>query len=476
MAEYKLPVLGETATQGIIAKILVAPGDSVAQDQTVLELETDKTVLEVPSTVAGVIGDILVKQGDTIKVGEPIFTFTNGAAAAPAPAAPAPAAPAPAAPAPAAPAAAAPAPAPAPVPAPPVSSGVSNVVTTNGTAPLSTPVQDDGVAGAGAPPTQTAPAPAAPTPAIVRDPAPAAPSVRRLARELGVDIHEVKGTGLGDRITEDDVKNFTRAKVVAAASAPAPAAGTAGPTISFPPLPDFSKFGATERIAFTGIRKATSDQMNRAWTIPHVTQFDKADATEFDAFRKKYGPLAEKAKTKLTPTAILLKVVVGALKKFPDFNASIDFSSNELVRKRYYNIGVAVDTPRGLVVPVIRDVDSKGIIELAVELNEVAERAREGKLKGEDFAGSSFTITNLGGIGGTNFTPIVNTPEVAILGVARGGIEPVWDAAKETFVPRSFIPFALSYDHRVINGADGARFLRTVIASVEDPIRIALEG
>ncbi|MBW3635286.1 MAG: 2-oxo acid dehydrogenase subunit E2, partial [Armatimonadetes bacterium] len=229
-------------------------------------------------------------------------------------------------------------------------------------------------------------------------------------------------------------------------------------------------------VAMSGIRKATSTQMERAWTIPHVTQFDKCDSTNFDAFRKQYAALTEKRGAKLTPTAILLKITVAALKKFPNFNASIDFAANEVVQKKFYNVGVAVDTPRGLVVPVIKNVESKGIIELAVELGEIAATAREGKLKPEQMSGGTFTLTNLGGIGGTAFTPIVNTPEVAILGIARGTMEPVWNKESGAFEPRMMMPLCLSYDHRVIDGADGARFTRFIAAMIEEPALIALES
>ena len=478
MAEFLLPTLGETATSGVVAKVLVNPGDTVAQDQPILELETDKAVLEVPSTVAGTIENILVKQGDTVAVNQAVFTYgggggdstsqgdSNGSSA----------------------------PAPAPATAPSNGSASQNgsierdskapeqtafseakLPSPNGgaSAPQGAPSKDDGIINAGAPVSNTAPAPAPVNPNLAKDPPAAAPSIRRMARELGVDIYAVKGTGLGGRITEDDVNSFGKpAPEAAPSAAPSPVAGG----ISLPPLPDFSKFGATERIAMSGIGKATSAQMDRAWTIPHVTQFDKADTTEFERFRKKYGPLAEKAGGKLTPTAILLKIVVGALKKFPNFNSSIDFQTNEIVRKSYYNIGVAVDTPRGLVVPVIQNVESKSIIQLAVELGEIAATARDGKLKPEQMTGGTFTLTNLGGIGGTAFTPIVNTPEVAILGIARGSMEPVWNPESQAFEPRMMMPLCLSYDHRVINGADGARFTRFIAAALEDPNLIALQG
>ena len=459
MAEYKLPTLGESADSGVVAKLLVAAGDTIAEDQSVLELETDKAVLEVPSTVKGTIKEILVKAGDTVNVDQPIFTFEDGAnGSAPAPKADAPSGESTA----------------------PTATGSKDAEQTaaseskvgapaTGQIPAATPVKNDGMIDTAAPVGSQAPKPVVNTPDAVKDPAPAAPSTRRMARELGVDIHEVKGTGMGGRITEDDVKNFGK-------TAPEPAKAPASTGIEMPALPDFSKLGETERVPMSGIRKATSTQMSRAWTIPHVTQFDKADSTAFDAFRKQYGALAEKAGTKLTPTAILLKITVAALKKFPDFNASIDFETNEVVRKKFYNVGVAVDTPRGLVVPVIRNCESKGIIELAVELNEIAAVAREGKLKPEQMSGGTFTLSNLGGIGGTAFTPIVNTPEVAILGIARGAIEPVWNKEKSEFEPRMMMPLCLSYDHRVIDGANGARFTRFLASMIEDPNLIALGG
>lgn len=443
MAEFKLPTLGESATSGIIAKVLVSPGDTVAADQSILELETDKAVLEVPSTVAGVVKEILVKTGETVAVDQPIFTYEDGAAAA------------------------------APAPAPSAadkngSNGSAPSPAANG-APAATPVKNDGLVDTASPVGTQAPAPVVNDPGVVKEPVAAAPSIRRMAREAGIDIHAVKGTGVGGRITESDIANFGK-------SAPAPAAAPATGGIVMPPLPDFSKLGEVVRVPMSGIRKATSTQMERAWTIPHVTQFDKCDSTQFDLFRKKYAAQTEKRGAKLTPTAIILKIAVAALKKFPNFNASIDFATNEVVQKKFYNVGVAVDTPRGLVVPVIKNVESKGIIELAVELGEIAATARDGKLKPEQMSGGTFTLTNLGGIGGTAFTPIVNTPEVAILGIARGGIEPVWNKETNAFEPKAMMPLCLSYDHRVIDGADGARFTRFIASLIEDPALIALEG
>ena len=456
MAEYKLPTLGESADSGVVAKLLVAAGDTIEQNQSVMELETDKAVLEVPSTVKGTITQILVKAGDTVAVDQPIFTFEDGAnGSAPAASTEATSS------------------ATASKDAEQTAASESKVgAPATGQIPAATPVKNDGMVDTAAPVGTQAPAPVVNTPEVVKDPAPAAPSTRRMAREIGVDIHEVKGTGLGGRITEDDVKNFGKTS----APAEAPKAAPVSSGIEMPALPDFSKLGETERVPMSGIRKATSTQMSRAWTIPHVTQFDKADSTAFDKFRKQYGALAEKAGTKLTPTAILLKITVAALKKFPDFNSSIDFSTNEVVRKKFYNVGVAVDTPRGLVVPVIKNCESKGIIELAVELNEIAAVAREGKLKPEQMTGGTFTLSNLGGIGGTAFTPIVNTPEVAILGIARGTMEPVWNKETNAFEPRMMMPLCLSYDHRVIDGANGARFTRFLASMIEDPNLIALEG
>ncbi len=464
MAEYKLPTLGESADSGVVAKLLVAAGDTIEQDQSVMELETDKAVLEVPSTVKGTIKEILVKAGDTVAVDQPIFTFEDGANGS---------APAPAPTTATAPAASTEPTATASKDAEQTAASQSKVgAPATGQIPAATPVKNDGMVDTAAPVGTQAPAPVVNTPEVVKDPAPAAPSTRRMARELGVDIHAIKGTGMGGRITEDDVRNFGKT----AAPAEAPKAPAQSNGIEMPALPDFSKLGETERVPMSGIRKATSTQMSRAWTIPHVTQFDKADSTAFDAFRKQYGALAEKAGTKLTPTAILLKITVAALKKFPDFNSSIDFATNEVVRKKFYNVGVAVDTPRGLVVPVIKNCESKGIIELAVELNEIAATAREGKLKPEQMSGGTFTLSNLGGIGGTAFTPIVNTPEVAILGIARGSMEPVWNKESGAFEPRMMMPLCLSYDHRVIDGANGARFTRFLASMIEDPNLIALEG
>jgi pyruvate dehydrogenase E2 component (dihydrolipoamide acetyltransferase) len=300
--------------------------------------------------------------------------------------------------------------------------------------------------------------------------APATPSVRRLARELGVDINQVPGSGPGGRISMEDVKNYVRQLNVEAERA-RPVTAEA-PAL---PLPDFTKWGEVEREAMSNVRRTTARRLAQAWsTIPHVTNFDKADITQLEQLRKRYAGKAEAAGGKLTVTAIILKVAASALKVFPKFNASLDMANQEIVYKKYYHIGVAVDTDRGLLVPVIRDVDRKNIIELSVELTQIAEKARNRKVSLEDLEGGTFTITNLGGIGGTNFAPIINPPDVAILGIARASKEPVFNDGG--FEPRLMLPLSLSYDHRLIDGADAARFLRWVVEALEQPFLLTLEG
>ena len=423
--QFALPDLGENIESGDVIRILVDVGDRLAEDQTVIELETDKAVIEVPSSIDGTITEILVQQGDTIAVGQPILAVETAAAAAPvAEEAP-------------------PAPVPVEEPAPtPMPQAVAPVVEE---------------------------APPEPTPALTStdDPVPAAPSTRRLAREIGVDIAQVQGTGPGGRISIDDVKAHSKKLHAARATGTAPAAAA--------PLPDFSQWGAVERQPVTKVREITAERLAQAWaTIPQVTQFDKADMTSLEKWRAAYGKKAEAAGGKLTPTAILIKVLGIALKVFPQFNASIDMAQREVVYKRYFHIGIAVDTPHGLLVPVVRDVDQKNIIELAVELSELAQKTRERKIGPADMQGGSMTISNVGTMGGTAFTPIVNPPEVAILGVARSQVEPTYIDGQ--LQPRTLLPLSLSYDHRLIDGADGARFLRWVCTALEDPFIALLEG
>jgi pyruvate dehydrogenase E2 component (dihydrolipoamide acetyltransferase) len=463
LVEVELPDLGENIESGTVVGILVSEGDTVEQDQPILELETDKATVEVPSTTAGVVKSVHIQEGDEVLVGGALVTLETGARPEPDAAAKQ----AGAQVAPVEEKAAKPQPAEPqvevfeePEPAVRTEARVSStdlertdvsrlMVSARG---LELPVRPD------------------------RTLIPAAPNVRRIARELGVNIGDVNGTGPNNRILMDDVKRHAyRLLRALRAGLPVGQAGTEQP--SAPPLPDFSKWGEIERQAMSNIRRATARQMATAWSnIPHVTQFHKADITDLEQLRKQFGKKVEESGGKLTITAILLKVVAGALKEFPKFNASIDVVKDEVVFKNYYHIGVAVDTDRGLLVPVIRDVDQKNIIELAVELGEVAAKARERKLKLDDMQGGTFTITNLGGIGGTNFTPIVNSPEVAILGVARGGKEPVFSQRTEQFEPRLMLPLALSYDHRLIDGADGARFLSWIVNYLEQPFLTALQG
>jgi len=305
-----------------------------------------------------------------------------------------------------------------------------------------------------------------------RQPVPAAPHVRRLAREVGVDIYEVKGTGPGGRISEDDVKG--QAKALLSATAATTATPRAG-HFAQPQLPDFAKWGKIERVSMRGVRQKTAEHLAEAWnTIPHVTQHDRADITELEQLRARFAPKAEEAGGKMTVTAIALKVCAAALKVFPQFNASIDIEKEEIVYKQYINIGVAADTDRGLLVPVIREVDKKNIVELAVELSQLSKKARDKKLAPSDMEGGTFTITNLGGIGGIGFTPIVNFPEVAILGISRSRMEPEWINGK--FEPRLILPLSLSYDHRLIDGADAARFLRWIAEAFEQPFLLSVQG
>ena len=484
--ELKLPELGENITAGDVVRILVKPGDGVTKDQPVLELETDKATIEVPSSLTGIVKDVKVKAGEKVKVGQAILVIdegTNGKSAAP--------------------------PAAAGTKAQPEGAageggkrpqGSSDRTSSKG-AP--TPADEDELQAEeeeeqAAPPHSPArpvnrqreeaeesprqkrgevvdisrgprAATSQPSAQVEGVPAPAAPSVRRLARELGVEIRQVQGSGAGGRITIDDVQAFVRQ--VMSGSGGAPASGAPGGASQ--PLPDFSKWGDVERKPLSNIRRKTAEHLSHAWTtIPHVTQHDSADLTALEALRKQFGPQVERAGGKLTVTAFALKIMAAALKKFPQFASSIDPGRGQLVYKKYAHIGVAVDTDRGLLVPVIRDVDTKGVTELSVELAKVSEKARAGKLSLDEMSGGVITITNLGGIGGTAFTPIVNWPEVAILGMSRGGYVPVYDG--QAFEPRQMLPLSLSYDHRVIDGADAARFLRWVAQAFEQPATLII--
>ena len=450
-SQFKLPNLGENIDSGDVVRVLVQVGDQITKQQPLLELETDKAVIEVPSSMVGTVEEIHVKEGDKAEVGQLILTV----------------------------------------------GGAQKKEAKKGQPESKSPAKKQ--AGESEAPKKPEPVKAEKTAAKkVKKPArksrtagaevldfaplasevpidkpdqlvPAAPSVRRFARQVGVDIHEIHGSGPQGRISIDDVKDHSRTLH----QAPEEAATAVEPDAVS--LPDFSKWGEVRRQPIGNVRRKTAEHVSRAWrTIPHVTQYDKADITRLEQARKRYGGKIKAAGGKLTVTAIMVKVVASALKVFPQFNASIDLLNKELIYKQYCHIGVAVDTDRGLLVPVIRDVDRKNIMEISVELSEIAVRARDAKLTLEEMQGGSFTISNLGGIGGTYFSPIINVPEVAILGISRGKVEPVYQDGE--LKPRLMVPLSLSYDHRLIDGADAARFLRWVAQALEEPFLISLEG
>jgi pyruvate dehydrogenase E2 component (dihydrolipoamide acetyltransferase) len=419
--EFKLQALKENVEIVEVNAIKVNLGDIVTKDQPLIEVQADKAALEVPSPAAGKITQILIKQGDQVKIGQLIFVIDPvGAGAAVASSSPPPV------------------PQKTPVAAPIHAPSAVLVATATATkaAPIVLAHDDNKVI-------------------------PAGPSTRRIARELGVDLGHVPGTGRHGRVSEDDVRSFVRGSG---------SNGSSGGSLSVPPLPRFEDFGTVEKQPMSAIRRATAKQMSLSWSIvPHVTQSDLSDITDFEAFRKSQtkGP-------KLTISAFAMKAVVVLLKEYPVFNSSIDVAGNQIIHKKFYNIGVAVDTENGLLVPVIRDVDKKSIVELAEELTSIAERARQRKLDSKDLTGGTFTITNLGGIGGTGFTPIVNYPEVAILGISRGRLQPVVHNGE--IVPRLMMPLSLSYDHRVIDGAVAARFTRRLAEMLENPYQLLIHA
>ncbi|MBI3862980.1 MAG: 2-oxo acid dehydrogenase subunit E2 [Planctomycetia bacterium] len=459
--EFKLPAVGENIDKAEIGSLKVAVGDMITADQVVMEIETDKAVFELPCPHAGKITKIHVKSGDSVAAGATLLTIeesAGGESAKPARAAAAPAAKAEAAPAPAkAPAKTAKTPAPAPA-APPVAAPTPRA------APKPATPAAPAAESTGAPPEDGEGAPA-----------PAGPATRRLARELGVDLHRVTGTGPGGRITSEDVQAFVREKLAALDAEHPPTEHAAGARF-VPPLPDFSQFGPVERQALNKIARTAAANLSLSWNVvPHVTQHELADVTDLEAARKRYsqGPGSKEGAPKVTMTVLAMKAVVIALKAFPKFNASYDVAREEVVLKQYYNIGVAVDTENGLMVPVIRAVDTKSVVQLAAELTDLAKKARDRKLTPADMQGGSFTITNLGGIGGTYFTPIVNYPEVAILGMSRSSQQQVIIAGAPQV--RLMLPLSLSYDHRVINGADAARFIVKLSELLSDPFHLMSE-
>ncbi|MBC3808869.1 dihydrolipoyllysine-residue acetyltransferase [Undibacterium seohonense] len=418
--EVKVPDIGDFKEVEVI-ELMVKVGDTIKVDQSLITVESDKASMEIPSSHAGVVKEIKVKVGDKVALGSlVVIVEADSAAAASAPLA---AAPAPAA-APASVPAAAPAPVVAPVPAV-AAPAIAGVAT----------------AAAGK--------------------AHASPSIRKFARELGVDLSKVPGTAPKGRITQQDVQNYVKGVVAGAANAPVAAANTNGSGSGMNLLPwpslDFSKFGTTELLPLSRIKKLSGPNLHRNWVmIPHVTQFDEADITGLEDFRKSSNDALAKSGVKLTMLAFVIKASVAALKKFKAFNASLDATGENLILKQYYNIGFAADTPNGLVVPVIKNADQKTLSQIATEMGELSAQARDGKLKPADMQGATFTISSLGGIGGTAFTPIINAPEVAILGLSKSSMKPVWDGKQ--FVPRLMLPLSLSYDHRVIDGAMAAKF------------------
>lgn len=511
----KLPELGENVDSGELTKILVHAGDAISKDQALLELETEKATIEVPSPVSGVIKELHVQEGRKVKVGDPLLTVEeNGAAGKTKPQEQkdvataeqpgkerqsAPAAPQRTSPAAAQSAGAAARPRkmeperrpestpqsrteerPTATAAPnPEKKEVQRVEPRPSREEIAQQTESEERSVEGE---REAPADAVREETVIpfrADPseqgkqaghlAAASPSIRRLARELGVDINKVTGTGAEGRIDEQDIKNYAREII-------SRAAGARLPGETFAEMPDFAKWGEIERKPMSSVRRATAQHLAQAWhNVPQVTQFDHADVTELENLRIRFSQRQDSGAAKITVTAIALKVIAAALEKFPHFAASIDMARREIIYKRYCNIGVAVDTSYGLVVPVVRDADQKSIPQLARELSELSERAREKKLSLEEMAGGVFTITNLGGIGGSGFSPIVNYPEVAILGISRLSIEPrQLEGSTEgsfdgSFRPRKILPLSLSYDHRLIDGADAARFLRWVAEALEQP-------
>lgn len=464
--EFKLPELGENIEEAQVVSVNVSKGDAVEKDQAVVEVETDKAVMEVPIDQGGTVQQVMVSEGDTLKVGQAILTLEGEGGGGEAEGQQTKA-------------------------AEEGGEGASESATATATAeaePAEEAESEEKAAGekpAEQPPAEeqarpaaaaagevkesrtTEPAPVQPGESDERTPVFAAPSVRRFAREVGVDIGQVRGSGPGGRISTDDVKRHARQVGGDGRATGAPAAAAAATT---PPLPDFSEEGPIERKAMSMIAKKTAQHMAQCWaTIPHVTLHEDVDVTDLESFRQANKGHVEHEGGKLTVTAILVKLIVAALKQFPTLNCSYDSRSQEMIFKKYFNIGVAADTPRGLVVPVLRDADQKSLTEISLELTDLAKQARDGKLSLEQMQGGTFTVTNLGGIGCGPFTPIVNHPEVAIMGVGTAR-DVVVEVDNGRCIKRSMMPLSLSFDHRVVNGADGARFLTWVKNAIEHPL------
>ena len=476
LKEARVPDIGDYSDVPVI-EVLVAVGDTVVKDQGLVTLESDKATLEVPAPFAGVVKELKVKLGDTLSEGSVVAMIESaeGAVEKPAPVS---------------------APAPAPKQEVPASETGAKVE------PVAAAAQPDKLAQREIAQEQSAPAPAAQVldskPGVDPEASPphsppvefnadtvlpqkvahASPSVRLFARELGVDLLQVKGSERAGRISKEDVQRYVKSAlaggVAGGASAPTLSAGNGLNLLPWPKV-DFAKFGEIEVKPLSRIKKISGANLARNWAmIPHVTQFDQADITELEALRVQLNQEQDKAKSgvKLTMLAFLLKASASALKQFPDFNASLDAGGENLTLKKYFHLGFAADTPNGLVVPVIRDVDRKGVLQIAVEMGELAKKARDGKLGPAEMSGGCFSISSLGGIGGTAFTPIINAPEVAILGVSKSSLQPVWDGKQ--FVPRLTLPLSLSYDHRVIDGAAAARFTSYLAQVLADMRRVLL--
>ena len=444
--EVRVPDIGDFKDVAVI-ELLVKPGDTVQLEQSLMTIESDKASMEIPSSAAGVVKELKVNVGDTVNIGD-LIAIMEGTAAAPA-----------AAPASASAGASAPAPSAAPA---------ASATPAASAAPAAAPAASAVAVG----PHDTTTPPSGKLPH-------ASPSVRKFARELGVPLDEVKGSGDKGRILQADVQAFTKAVMTGQTSTKASAAkasssgGADGAALGLIPWPkvDFAKFGPVERKDLSRIKKISGANLHRNWVmIPHVTNNDEADITELEAFRVSTNKENEKAGVKVTMLAFVIKAVVAALKKFPDFNASLD--GDTLVYKQYFHIGFAADTPNGLVVPVLKDADKKGVLQISQEMGDLAKKARDGKLGGGDMQGGCFSISSLGGIGGTHFTPIINAPEVAILGLSKSAMKPVWDGKQ--FVPRLMLPLSLSYDHRVVDGASGARFAAYLAEVLADMRKILL--
>jgi pyruvate dehydrogenase E2 component (dihydrolipoamide acetyltransferase) len=428
-SQFVIPNLGENISEAEILKVLVKAGDKVEKDQPLIEIGSDKATLEVPSDVSGIVKEVTVKEGDMVKEGQVILTLEPDETTE--------------------------------APEKTVGDGKEGMQGQNSVKPKPEGTQ---------PKPSAEPQAVRPAASRPKEIAPAAPSVRRFAREIGIDINQVPGTGHNGRISVEDIKTYSRQLHKGGIAVGKPAGGYTEQ------LPDFSRWGEITREAMNNIRFKTAQHLGYAWTtIPHVTHFEKTDISELEKLRKEYSKKVETSGGKLTITAILIKVISSALKAFPKFNASIDLEKKEIIYKKYYNIGLAVDTDRGLLVPVIRDAAGKNVTQISIEVGQLAEKARNKKLAVEDMQGATFTISNLGGIGGVGFTPVVNSPEVAILGVSKSSYEPVYQENGQ-FEPRLIMPISLSYDHRLIDGADAARFMKWVKEAIENPFLLMLEG